>query len=240
MASKMVSLREIPVITQLYASGALKAATTAAKPPSAAINAKVGILQADITKMQVDAVVNAANTALRGGGGVDGAIHRAAGPELLAECRQVGGCPVGESRITQGYKLPASHIIHTVGPVYRQKSRDEPLLRSCYKESLDLAAKHGLKSIAFSGISTGVYGYPSRDAARVACEAVRTFLEQNENSSLGKVVFVTFDPKDIDAYDELIPYVFPPQYSPLPTTQSLTLQTILSARQRSVDNLLYM
>lgn len=206
MASKIISIREIPLIAQLYGKGALKAAASVEKPPSSAANFTVGIIRADITKIHVDAIVNAANSALRGGGGVDGAIHRAAGPQLMAECRTIGGCPTGRSVITKGYNLPASHVIHTVGPIYGGAGRDEALLRGCYRESLELAAKNNLRSIAFSGISTGVYGYPSRDAARVACDTVRTYLDENK-SSLWRIIFVTFDQKDIDAYNEMIPYV---------------------------------
>lgn len=161
---------------------------------------KIEILKGDITLLQVDAIVNAANTSLLGGGGVDGAIHRAAGPELLAECRTIGGCPTGEARITGGYNLPAGHVIHTVGPVYDAKraERCRELLTSCYQNSLALAVSNGLRSIAFPAISCGVYGYPLEDACRVAVDTTLLFLK--DNSSFQKVFFVLFSDKDQQVY----------------------------------------
>ncbi len=158
---------------------------------------RVLVVEGDITRQHVDAIVNAANSTLLGGGGVDGAIHRAAGPELLAECRALGGCPTGEARITKGYRLPALWVIHTVGPVWRDGSRGEDeLLANCYRNSLAIAAAHGVETIAFPSISTGVYRFPFERAARIAIREVRAFLDGNPE--LGQVVFVCFGQ---DAYE---------------------------------------
>ncbi len=154
----------------------------------------------DITQCDVDAIVNAANETLLGGGGVDGAIHRAAGPELLAECRRIGGCPTGEARITKGYRLPARFVIHTVGPVWRDgRSGEAARLASCYRASLMLAKEHGVRSIAFPAISTGVYGYPKEAAARVAAEAVRDVLD-NDVDSFAQIRFICFDAATTSIY----------------------------------------
>jgi len=161
------------------------------------------VVQGDITRQQVDAIVNAANTTLLGGGGVDGAIHRAAGPELLAECRTLGGCPTGEARITRGYRLPARFVIHTVGPVWNGGTRGEPeLLRGCYVNSLKLAAEHGVRSIAFPSISTGAYRYPIEQAARIAVTTVRQALDRPTCVEL--VRFVCFSAADLEVYRVLL------------------------------------
>jgi O-acetyl-ADP-ribose deacetylase (regulator of RNase III) len=152
---------------------------------------RIEVVQGDITRLAVDAVVNAANSSLLGGGGVDGAIHRAAGPQLVEECHALGGCPTGQAKITQGYKLPARHVIHTVGPVWRGGDHDEDaLLASCYRESLALAERHALESVAFPAISTGIYGFPLERATRIAVSEVRRHLAAHALPV--RVVFVCF------------------------------------------------
>ena len=165
------------------------------------ICSRIQILQADITTLAVDAIVNAANTSLLGGGGVDGAIHRVAGPELLAECRTLNGCETGDAKITRGYRLPARHVIHTVGPVWHGGEKGEPaLLRRCYRRCFAVAYEHGLHTIAFPAICCGVYGYPLHDACGIAMTEAKEALERYPD--LEKVVFVAFGDDVLEAYRE--------------------------------------
>jgi len=162
----------------------------------------IGLVMADITTMKVDAIVNAANNSLLGGGGVDGAIHRAAGPELLEECRRIGGCPTSEARITRGYRLPAPWIIHTVGPIWRGGGHDEDeLLARCYRSCFALAEQHDIKSIAFPAISAGAYGFPMERASRIALREMNTFLERIRSR---EVMAVCFNKKAYDCYLEAL------------------------------------
>jgi O-acetyl-ADP-ribose deacetylase (regulator of RNase III) len=164
---------------------------------------KVEIVRGDITTFDVDAIVNAANTTLLGGGGVDGAIHRAAGPELLAECRTIGGCRAGEAKITSGYRLAARFVIHTVGPIWRGgKHREAETLANCYRSSLQLAVENGIKTIAIPAISCGAYGYPVQDAAQIALKTTRNFLVTVDK--IDKVIFVLWDEDVYDAYRRLL------------------------------------
>jgi O-acetyl-ADP-ribose deacetylase len=166
-------------------------------------DSKIDIVRGDITKLDVDAIVNAANTTLLGGGGVDGAIHRVAGPELLAECRTLGSCRPGEAKITRGYHLPARFVIHTVGPVWSGGKHHEPeTLANCYRNSLQLAVENEIKTIAFPAISCGAYGYPISDAGQVALKAARDFLATDDN--IDKVTFVLWGEDVYDAYRQLL------------------------------------
>jgi O-acetyl-ADP-ribose deacetylase (regulator of RNase III) len=160
---------------------------------------QISVVHGDITKLQVDAIVNAANESLLGGGGVDGAIHRAAGPELVAECRLLGGCPTGQAKITKGYRLPAKHVIHTVGPVWRGGGRGEPeLLGGCYRSCFAIAREKGLKTLAFPAISCGIYGYPIPEATAIAVR--ETWAALKENPGIEKVIFACFGDEVFSAY----------------------------------------
>ena len=177
-------------------------------PVDPIINSKISIFTGDITALEIDAIVNAANNQLAGGGGVDGAIHNAAGAELLqSECRTLNGCPTGDAKITGGYNLPSKYIIHTVGPVGEKPD----LLKSCYKKCLQLAQANNIQSIAFPCISTGVYRYPKEAAARVALSTVRTYLQEEENAvkSFTRIIFCLFGDTDVSIYNKLLPIYFP-------------------------------
>ncbi|KKZ61159.1 hypothetical protein EMCG_04208 [[Emmonsia] crescens] len=222
MASSRIPISEIPNLSLLYR---LKHLTPVSSPriskPCQSLNNSICLISSDITKLEVDCIVNAANKSLLGGGGVDGAIHRTAGRGLLQECRALGGCATGDAKITNAYNLPCQKVIHAVGPMYWADENRETLLRNCYSRSLTLAAESGLKSIAFSSISTGVYGYPSLKAAEVAISAVKHFLETS-SKPLECVIFCTFEQKDTDAYRMLLPEYFPPTEQDLPTETEQT------------------
>ncbi len=171
------------------------------------VKERMEIVEGDITKQKADAIVNAANPTLLGGGGVDGAIHRAAGPELLEECKKIGGCPTGEARVTKGYRLPAKWVIHTVGPVWRGgNANEDELLASCYKNSLKAAKEIGAKTVAFPSISTGAYGFPMERACEIALKEVAKFLENDD--FIEKVIFVTFGKDAYNIYKETFKRLF--------------------------------
>lgn len=164
---------------------------------------RIEIVQEDITKLKVDAIVNAANTSLLGGGGVDGAIHRAAGPQLLEECKKLGGCPTGQAKITKGYNLPAKFVIHTVGPIWRGgKNNEDELLANCYRNSLRIAVENNIKTIAFPSISTGAYRFPLERASKIAVNTVKEFFKKNH--TIEKVIFCCFDENTFNIYQQLI------------------------------------
>jgi O-acetyl-ADP-ribose deacetylase len=205
--TKLRPLAEIPTLSQLYRSGELTPAVLE-DPPNASqrLNDTVCHVQHSITMLQVDAIVNAANESLLGGGGIDGAIHRAAGPGLLKECRTLKGCKTGSAKITGAHELPCKRVIHAVGPRFESTEESEPLLRSCYRISLELAVDNGCKSIALCGISTGIYGYPAVAAARVALREVRGFLTHTEKGKrLEKVIFCSYNDQDVASYMPNLP-----------------------------------
>lgn len=212
--SPFKSANDIPTIHHLYSANRLSPPQLPFPynppreiSPDEKLNARVCLVRADITSLPVDAIVNAANSSLRGGGGVDGAIHAAAGPKLVRECinRYPDGCDTGQAVITGGHNLPAKHVIHTVGPIFRSERASRPLLQSCYLQSLKVAEENGCSSIAFSAVSTGIYGYPSTLACNAACDAVRQYLDQDTTNQIQQVVFVTFLDKDVNAYNSILP-----------------------------------
>ncbi|KZV96260.1 macro domain-containing protein [Exidia glandulosa HHB12029] len=212
-----VTLADIDTLDQAYASGDLEASS---KEPLFAhdesLNKRISLYRGDITKLEVDAIVNAANRSLLGGGGVDGAIHRAAGDELYDECKTLDGCATGSAKITKGYKLPSKHVIHAVGPIYddEEDERCAKLLKSCYDTSLELAVENKLSSIAFSGISTGIYGYPLDAATHIALRTTRDFLTSEKGSSISRVIFTVFRSIDVNSYKKILPLYFPPAPAP--------------------------
>ncbi|TCD67160.1 hypothetical protein EIP91_000445 [Steccherinum ochraceum] len=218
-----VLLSQIPTLRHLYKTAVLAPLPDPSKArfkPAESLLDRVSLYQGDITKLEVFAIVNAANSSLLGGGGVDGAIHNAAGPQLLEECRTLNGCMTGDAKVTKGYDLPSKHVIHTAGPVYSSKTPDEDaaLLTSCYKRSLEEAVKipsedeNSGRQVAFPSISTGIYGYPIEDATHIALEVVRRFLEEDDKENkLDRVIFVVWSNKDRDVYKSLLPLYFPPE-----------------------------
>jgi O-acetyl-ADP-ribose deacetylase (regulator of RNase III) len=211
----LLPLADIPSLTTLYDQGKLSAIEAAAPAawqpvyaPNPRLNARIALVRHDITRMQVDGIVNAANEALLGGGGVDGAIHRGAGGQLLDACLRLNGCKTGDAKITDGFNLPARKVIHTVGPVYYRmgdKKRAAELLRSCYRRSLEVGAQNGLKSLVFCPIATNIYGYPNEEAAEIAISEVRRYFQEGNGGNYNMVVFTNILDVDYEPYLDVLP-----------------------------------
>ncbi|KAK9325733.1 A1pp-domain-containing protein [Lipomyces orientalis] len=209
---EVLNVSDIPTLFDEYARRSLYRDPSAILHPSSALNRKVSVLRYDITKIAADAIVNAANNRLSGGAGVDGAIQSAAGPQLLAESLTLNGCRTGDAKITKGYMLPANHVIHTVGPVYHQHDKKDAdrLLESCYVRSLQVAVENGVNTVAFPSISTGVFGFPVKEATPIVLKSVRQFLLSEDGKTLERVIFVLFGNEDEEIYRGTIPKYFPP------------------------------
>ncbi|KAI8626597.1 MACRO domain-containing protein [Xylariaceae sp. FL1651] len=233
-----ISANDIPTLSLLYKLKKMQHSRLGPMQDASPVhNDRIGLIRGDITTLAVDAIVNAANTSLLGGGGVDGAIHRAAGPKLLAECRSLRGCATGSAKVTDAYNLPCRKVIHTVGPIYDDlhPDRSEAFLQGCYRSSLQLAVQHGLKTVAFSAISTGVYGYPSTDAATIACSTVKQFLDGEDGKKLDKVIFVTFEDKDVRAYNNILPRFFPPSSKTSSEQETVTAEQLAEAQAKAAQ-----
>jgi len=208
----------IRTLREFYKAGALKAAKSPKYPHKPALLDRVSLWQGDITNLKIDSIVNAANSRLGGGAGVNGAIQAAAGPGLLEECLTLGGCETGLAKITKGHELPAKHVIHAVGPIYspRNVETNAAQLLSCYKTSLEIAVQNDLKHTAFPSLSTGIFGYPIEDATHIALDTTRLFLDTPDGDKLDRVIFVVWSDRDRDVYRDLIPYYFPQEKEPTP------------------------
>ncbi|KAK9251307.1 A1pp-domain-containing protein [Lipomyces tetrasporus] len=221
VSREVLNVSDIPTLFDEYARHSLHRDLSGICHTSSGLNRKVSVLRYDITKIAADAIVNAANNRLSGGGGVDGAIQAAAGPQLLAESLTLNGCRTGDAKITKGYMLPAKHVIHTVGPVYHQHDKKDAnrLLESCYVRSLQVAVENGVNTVAFPSISTGIFGFPVKEAMPIALNSVRQFLLSEDGQTLGRVIFVLFGNEDEEVYRRTIPKYFPPLEEPGNTRQ---------------------